>query len=669
MSEDPEPAVLNRHLIAIATAEYQYPPWDEKPLQAVAEELTTIRGWLGVDADPDRAAPRFSEKNPELADSPTLSQVQALVPDALRALRDSDAVVVYVTGHGHRDDFRRHWIVLSETEEHQPSWSALSTSTLVEWLGYTKVRYLLVLLDLCYAGTVVRHPPIVPDETRRDWIGLASADEHQPARVGALTQAIADYLEFLNRDVGAKHAGRAVRYLTADTFVKEIQKRLSDQNLTVLFPWTLGQTEHHCLPNPHYRPLSADAVEASRRDLAAHWNPRSRGVTDAADAGWLFSGRERLMEQIIAATDGPPMRYLVTGGVGTGKSAILARLVTLSDPGFLHEWHEKVSVLPPGQKPREGAVDVAVLATGLTSYGLLDRICAVLKVPRTAPTESDLKQLTADWHAWLAGRPKPVTVVVDALDEASNPSEMIRLLADLDLPRRRRIRLIVGVRSVRDDDAATPDGAAAKTLADDAANQLNADRIAVDEPPYWVDRDVVDYAERVLTVEASSPYARADAALTTRVAEEIAEGCGRSFLVTQLAAQYLATEQSVVDPANPAWHAVFERGVTGIFHRDLYRIEDDAERRRALDLLRALAYGRGRGLPWGDIWPAVANAVANLPDEAGYTDESIAWLLQHRIGGYLIADSADGTTVYRLFHDALRKSLREDFKLLLTEPP
>ena len=571
---------------------------------------------------------------------------------------------MYVTGHGHRDAFGRHWIVLRDTEEHQPLWSALSTSDLVEWLGYTDVRYLLLLLDTCYAGAVTRHPQVHPSRTRTDWIGLASVDEHQPARVGALTKAIADYLEDLKGEVGEKHAGRAVRYLTADTFVKEMYNRLSGQNLTVLFSWPPSQAEHHCLPNPHYRPLSADVVAESRRDLAAHWNPRSRGVTDAVDAGWLFSGRERLMTQIIAATDGPPMRYLVTGGVGTGKSAILARLVTLSDPPFVHEWRDKVNEIPPEQKPRLGAVDAAVLATGLTSYGLLARICAVLKVPRTASVDvSDVRELIADWHAWLAARPQPVTIVIDALDEASNPSEMIRLLADLDLPRRRRIRLIVGVRSVRDDDAATPDGGAAETLADDAATRLNAERIAVDEPPYWVDRDVVEYAERVLTAEAGSPYSQADTAVTTAVAEKIGQFALHEIDLTR------AGERSVVDPADPAWHAVLERGVTGIFHKDLYRIDHEADRRRALDLLRALAYGRGRGLPWGDIWPAVANAVADLPDKAGYADEDIVWLLRHRIGGYLIADSADGTTVYRLFHDALRKSLRKDFGLLLTSPP
>ncbi len=673
MPEDDGPAVLHRHLIAIATAEYACPPWDQKPLEAVADELKTIRHWLGVDepADPDRAVPRFTEKHPELADNPKLNQIEALVRDELVAqpFLHSDAAVVYVTGHGYLDD-SRHWIVLRGTEDGKHSATALETAALVRWLATTEIEYLLILLDLCSAGAVTRDPSIVPSRTREQWIGLASAGQDQPARVGALTEAIADYLSFLSRDVGAKLAGEAVEHLSAATFVKEIQDRLPPgQNLVQLFRWTLSQTEHHCLPNPHYRPVPGDVVDQSRRDLAAHWSPRSRGVSDATDAGWLFSGREHLMEQIVAAATAPPARYLVTGGVGTGKSAILARLVTLSDPGFRHEWRAKVKDVPSRQLPCKGAVDVAVLAKGLTSYGLLDRICTVLNIPRTASADlSALEQLTADWHAWLAARQTPVTIVVDALDEASNPGEMISLLADLDLTRRRRIRLIVGVRGVRDDDTPRPDAGAADTLADDAAVQLNAVRIAVDEPPYWVDSDVVEYAERVLTADAGSPYVHEDAGLTRRVAEEIAKVCGRSFLVTQLAAQYLAGEKSVVDPADRAWHDVVERGVTGIFHRDLYRIDDAVERRQALDLLRALAYGRGRGVPWGDIWPTVANAVAQLPDEVGYRDKSIVWLLQHRIGGYLIADSADGTTVYRLFHDALRKSLREDFELLLTSP-
>lgn len=679
MPDEDGPAVLRHHLIAIATSKYQYPPWQDRPLDGVADELATIRRWLGVD-DPvgsGREVPRFTEWAPDLTKSPELRQIEAQVRDRLadRPLGHSDAAVVYVTGHGLVDD-KRHWIVLQWTQEGKLALTALSTANLVEWLQSTEVRYMLIMLDLCYAGAVTRDRWIVPAEHKEHWIGLASADAGQPAKVGALTDAIKGYLSFLDSPAGASVGGRRVPYLNGASFVDGIQRRLPKQSLWLLFPWALNRKQHYCLPNPHYRRLPSDDVEEARRDLASHWSPSSRGVSDETDRGWLFTGRERLMRELIHATNAPPTRYVVTGGVGAGKSAILARLVTLSDLGFLEEWSAHVEDVDPDLLPPPRAVDVAVHASGLSPLALLDRICTLLGVPRGAPAgQSTHRQLVDDWHAWLAHNPDPVTIVIDALDEASDPRAAIDLLAELDLAKRRWIRLIVGVRSVRDDDSGTVEDPAGRTLVAYAVDTLRAVSIPVDEPPYWVDEDVVEYAYQVLSSTEGSPYAGADAAYagadaasTRQVAAEIARRCGRSFLVAQLAARYLAGERAVVDPNDPAWHAVITRGVTGIFHKDLYRIADPADRRRVLDLFRALAFARGRGLPWGRIWPAVANAVADLPDADGYTDESIVWLLNDRISGYLIAERSEDTTVYRFFHDALRTSLREDFDELLVSP-
>ncbi|MFC7482996.1 hypothetical protein ACFQX7_27545 [Luedemannella flava] len=54
--------------------------------------------------------------------------------------------------------------------------------------------------------------------------------------------------------------------------------------------------------------------------------------------------------------------------------------------------------------------------------------------------------------------------------------------------------------------------------------------------------------------------------------------------------------------------------------------QDDRE--RVVDLLRAVAFAFGRGLPWYQIWPRVANAVS-LNGRA-YGDADARWLLNHR---------------------------------------
>ena len=94
----------------------------------------------------------------------------------------------------------------------------------------------------------------------------------------------------------------------------------------------------------------------------------------------------------------------------------------------------------------------------------------------------------------------------------------------------------------------------------------------------------------------------------------------------------------------------------------------------AVHLLRATAFAYGRGLPWRTIWPLVANAVADDPAlysvgcAPSYGDSDIAWLLRNRIGAYLVTDQEDDITVYRLFHDDLRRTLREQWLDLLEEP-
>ena len=146
-------------------------------------------------------------------------------------------------------------------------------------------------------------------------------------------------------------------------------------------------------------------------------------------------------------------------------------------------------------------------------------------------------------------------------------------------------------------------------------------------------------------------------------------------MVARIAAAALARRTEVVDPGDPGWRAAINDGVLGVFRDDLRKtLPDPGDKERAVHLLRAVAFAYGRGLPWRTIWPLVANAVADDPTRypAGaapiYGDSDIAWLLGNRIGAYLVTDREDDITVYRLFHDDLRTTLRERWLDLLEEP-
>ncbi|MFD8542637.1 AAA family ATPase [Streptomyces sp. NPDC059649] len=675
--------VLRRHFVAIATSAYEDPRWWALDVE---KEVSLLRDWLCSEQLGDR---RFVPLNQHLAENPDENAIRSALqnPPYARRWTANDAAVVYVTGHGEiKHD--NHWLVLQATEWDRIRSTALRTADLAGWLTETDIKHLLLIFDLCYAGQTVVETGRFDEELPPNWLVLASATKSQKVVTSALTEAINGFLEELASDVGQKYGVDA--FLEVATFVDEIQNRLGDQRLAHLAGSPLSR-KHACLPNPHYR--APAPVDSRRRDLAlpqqdllTHWGPRSRGVVEAGDPGWLFTGRDQLMRELIDAAVGEPGVVLVTGGAGSGKSAALARLVTLSDPVFIEQYRDQVAAIPSDLIPPPGAVDVAVLATGKRPDEVISQICRALRVPtprswRPVPT---LQEWIGAWQSWLAEREKTVTLVIDALDEASDPQglllDVLTQLGEGD-GHFSRVRLLLGVRSSGGSGgvasywspheprltapAAFPFPALqVPELADRAETELAAHRIRVDEQPWWRQEDVASYAAELLQSLPDSPYAeRPDTARA--VAEVLAQHAGKSFLITRVAAASLAHRHVTVDPQDPHWLATVSEGVLGVFRDDLRVIlPDPDERRRAVNLLRAVAFAYGRGLPWRDVWPAVTNAVASDPYRT-FTDSDIAWLLATRLAAYLITDREDGDTVYRLFHDELRDTLREFWVKLL----
>jgi hypothetical protein len=367
--------ILRRHFVAIATTDYDDTTCP--PLAGVLDEVKTLRDWL-CDAGLGKRA--FQQAFPELADNPDEEQIRAALkksPRSLERWNDSDAAVVFVTGHGVAAH-GAHWMVLQHTVG-QLRTTALRTSELVGWLADTGIEHLLIVLDLCYAGDTAAGVGRFEEDFPATWLALASVTRTQQAQTGALTAAIAEFLAELNSPIGEQFNHGP--YLRVDQFVDAIQTKLGDgQRLAALQPGLPSLAASPCLPNPRCTP-EQQPVQPARRDLAlrprdleAHWDPRARGVASGAESGWLFTGRTTLMRRLIAAADrtSPDSALdragaeagvealvdtapvLVTGAAGTGKSAVLARLVTLSDPGFCARYAELVDAIPTDLRPRPG---------------------------------------------------------------------------------------------------------------------------------------------------------------------------------------------------------------------------------------------------------------------------------------------------------------------------
>ncbi|WP_410597348.1 hypothetical protein [Amycolatopsis sp. lyj-23] len=660
-------AVLRRHFVAIATAEYDDRHWCSLP---VGEEVAVLRAWLCADHLGDR---RFEHRFPELAENPAKRDIRDALenPPAERRWREADAAVVFVTGHAEEVD-EAHHLILKETDSTRKSATAFASFDLIRWLADTEITHLVVILDACYAGMIVGELSRLSRQPPDTWLVLASASKTQDAGAGVLSSAITAFLGELASREGAQY-GHAP-YLSVEDLLDGLRDHLGYGQTPEAITRMSRRLPHVCLPNPHHRPdASVDLAPArhdlalSRQDLRTHWGPKARGVATDDEPGWLFTGRTYLMRALIAAASGPPGTTLVTGAAGSGKSAVLARLVTLSDPEFLRTHAEELEAVPDELLPPSGAVDVAVVATGKLEIDVLDQILRAFDVPLPADDRraTDITRRLAAWHAWLAAIDRPVTVIVDAVDEATAPRRLFtQLLARLDPdPREPRIRLLLGLRSPGGEDQVDRLPFATPPLADLAKELLNAERIQVDEAPWWDPADVSAYIAGVLRHTAGSRYDGDNTARTAGLAAALGAQVGRSFLFARLAAASLAH-----GTLGESWDAALRQGVIGVFKADLHgTFADPADRHRAVVLLRAVAFAYGTGLPWRKIWPRVANAVGNSDYEFGDTD--ISWLLDSRLGAYLVTDRQDGATVYRLFHDLLRSTLREQWRELIDAPP
>ncbi|TMR20750.1 WD40 repeat domain-containing protein [Nonomuraea turkmeniaca] len=391
--------------------------------------------------------------------------------------------------------------------------------------------------------------------------------------------------------------------------------------------------------------LTGRSAEDSRRlaELRTHFQPRGQGVLPSwPRRGWYFTGRERVLRELtgwLAAAPGADHRArLVVGDPGSGKSAVLGRIVTLSDPALRPAVPLQVlAEAPPGTLPPVGCVRAAVNAQGKTPAQVATEIAAALELSAGTP---------AELAAALAERElEPAGIVVDAVDEALEPAKLVyELLEPLAAGAARTgVRLLVGTRPGTDRHLVRRFGNAAIEL------DLN-------NPDYSELGDLVTYVRRCLMAEddpdVPSPYRdRPDLAAT--VAAAVASRAGQSFLVAQLTSLSLAGAERAVDVESPGWSDRFPATVSSAMDQYLDRF--GAHRRRARDLLMPLAWAEGPGLADRTAWARMATALGT----ASYTEADVSWLLRDTLATDLLRRTAlAGSAHHRLFHAALDEHLR-----------
>jgi WD40 repeat protein len=560
---------------------------------------------------------------------------------------DAEVVLAYYTGHGHVDGL--HYLVARNSSVGAPDFitgSAIPTRELPSLLAVrdrdsgrpnSPQPYLLIIVDTCFSGAgaiqITRDQLAEVVDPDRTWV-LASARPAEYARQGAFPAA-------LRLALADSTAGRTQPYVDPNVVAESINDRLPDyQEVRAHGPASGVARVPPFFPNPDHQPVPAGLTLTDQ----AHWVSRLRG-TAGPDAGYYITGgegRTAAVRDIVGWISEPDRGAVgvVTGRPGSGKSALLALPALVTD---VAQWQRLLAAA--GDRPivqaanllRPGTRVIAVHGRGLNADQLAGAIAAGLG--RAAHTTRDLLDALERQPA----RDHPV-VLLDALDETEQPGAVAgQLVTELA---RHGLRLLIGTREHL-----------IKTIADPSL------LIDLDKQPYADTWALTDYVTQLLVAgheqEVTTPYQplqhRDDGILAT-IAAAVSTKAAGSFLIGQLIALALRGRDQIADAEHlddiPA-------SVGEAFDADLARLGDRSAHARVL--LTALAWAKGPGLPWENIWVPVVNAIR--PALAARTsqplrDEDIRWL-RGEAGAYIIEDTGPGgRSVFRPFHDLLTAHLQ-----------
>ncbi|MGH8931192.1 MAG: hypothetical protein ACRDZO_11360, partial [Egibacteraceae bacterium] len=512
---------------------------------------------------------------------------------------------------------------------HPDDW--VSASALAEDLADRPFQRWVVVVDACYAYQVAQ---ILTSQLNqvvgrmRDgrFALLSAANALDEVQAGAFTTALT---AVLRQGPAQRWWSRRQQFLDLDAVMAKLEEH--HPGVGAGMQSTGGYRLGECFPNPLYVETAvAEALDE------AHFLPKAAGI-EAGEAGWFFTGRvdalTRICEWLRLAGD--PL-LVVTGSAGTGKSAILGRVITLSVPAYRGQ-AEAAGVLAgaaDGTVPGLGDVGLAFHARERDVNDLLRFLAEQLEVP-AAREVSDLFAAVDERAGARAGG---FTIALDALDEAARGHGR-RMIDEIVMPLTRRpgVKLLIGTRPGVVDWAPLP-----------------GDRLVnLDHAPHGL-ADVEEYAcARLLRVGGSSYAPQPD--LAAEVARAVAGVSGTSFLIARVITKTLAASPQL-DVTRPGWEAALPQGLDAAFEADLaaYGARHGQGVERLLrDLLEALAWDEGQGIPRRLILP-MAQAVTGRR----YQDDDVTTLLT-LAGGHVTEAQVDGWAVYRLYHEQFRAHLRE----------
>ena len=545
---------------------------------------------------------------------------------------------MYWAGHGKRDGDGLFLVTKNTPAANLTGWNSLSASDLGSAVAKSPAEKVLILLDTCYSGAgageiveqvrkVLATRPELPGRYPA-YAVIASAHPLKKAQEAVFCKALT---EVLNNPLAERPWTDHDQFIGSADLAEAVATKLDDY-----VGYEADGLGQRFIPNPRYKSaLPAEDVETRRWRLEAakdHFLPASQGI-EVGELGWYFTGRTRLLKQLVTwLKNAQHGLVVVTGPAGSGKSAVMGRLATLSDPTYRME-AERIGALRGAEAdalPPIGVIEAAVHLKGKTLLDSIGATADALDLKLTEDDRADPKALVET----IGDLNRRFTLLFDALDEAKPgypyviAERLINPLAAL-----RQVRVLVGTRR-------SPDGStlsAHETRHARLRELFGADTLIFDledEP------DALEDIAQYVRLRLQDSRHRNDRDGIERVAGAIAERASGIFLYARIVYRTLR-DMERLDIELPT-------DTLDVFVNDLTQRFGDRQG-MVNDLLAALAWGEGKGLT-RQVWGPIASILSKT--RARYRDEDVAWALKHA-GWYVVEAGEGGQAVYRLVHQAL----------------
>ncbi|MCH0565704.1 AAA family ATPase [Streptomyces sp. MUM 2J] len=633
--------------------------------------LSTLPSVRNAVLDVARAVDALGIRVADVLHDPTLEQWAAAWKAVCEHAGD-DPLIVHFSGHGLLVDEDLYLAVYdTDPQSGHVHGSAVDVAALLRTVDRGTGGPVLFLLDVCGAGAALR-PQLVAQlagvKNRRAWvIAACAADEiTYGARFSTATATVLEEIARRELFVPTSRPYVPVELLAAR--IDEVMARADAEQgrpkqdvVRTSYNEAVLRTAPF-LANPWFRGRPSDAYlahldEGLRHFVGAldprfdvvHFATRAAGTADGEL--FHFSGRERQLARLKEWLDDPSgtedRLLVVTGSPGAGKSALLGAAVCSVHPTLVAlRARLNLRAFRPEPDPRLLAVHARKLTVRQVVASLHRQARAVGAPPGDGPPYEPDGAVGPEELFGALAEGGGTTVVVDALDEADDPEELLREVI-LPLAGRPATRTAPGCRVLLGT-RLWPDALRDLHAVLDGRPDLEID-LDREEPEVLAD-DLGLYLEKLL--DPHYPAATAQA-IAGRLAESAEDG---PFLAAFLYGTHLRTRHAAGTPPAPAEIvAGLPAGLPGVLDLNLRTLT--AEDPWTGPVLAAVGRAAGAGMPL-ELVHAVALELAPgargrlLPPRPEDTRRALEGARFH------LRTTTDGDRqLYRFFHQALAEHM------------